>query len=118
MLIQIVIVQMNQLKKLKKSPKITDNTTYIPPPKSPISMISNSSSPKRRTTVDVEDNKKPRLSRSYSVKEVNSIRQNDIDNINILIEKINTKHNENNQNVFISHLKKYFYCKITIFLLI
>ena len=45
-------------------------------------MISNSSSPKRRTTVDVEDNKKPRLSRSYSVKEVNSIRQNDINNIN------------------------------------
>ena len=71
-------------------------------------MISNSSSPKRRTTVDVEDNKNPRLSRSYSVKEVNSIRQNDIDNINILIERINTKHNENNQNVFISHFKKIF----------
>ena len=96
------------IEEIKKSPKITDNTTYIPPPKSPISMISNSSSPKRRTTVDVEDNKKPRLSRSYSVKEVNSIRQNDIDNINILIERINTKHNENNQNVFISHFKKIF----------
>lgn len=96
------------IEEIKKSPKITENTIYIPPPKSPISMISNSESPKKRTTVDVPDDKSKRLSRSYSVKQVNSIGQHDIDNINILIDRINTKHNENNQNIFISHLKKIF----------
>lgn len=96
------------IEEIKKSPKITDNTIYIPPPKSPISMISNSESPKKRTTVHVPDDKSKRLSRSYSVKQVNSIGQHDIDNINILIDRINTKHNENNQNIFISNFKKIF----------
>ena len=96
------------IEEIKKSPKITDNTTYIPPPKSPISMISNSESSKKRTTVDVPDDKSKRLSRSYSVKQVNSIGQHDIDNINILIDRINTKHNENNQNIFISQFRKIF----------
>lgn len=96
------------IEEIKKSPKITDNTIYIPPPKSPISMINNSESPKKRTTVHVPDDKSKRLSRSYSVKQVNSIGQHDIDNINILIDRINTKHNENNQNIFISNFKKIF----------